>query len=348
MKKWSYTGVYILPLLVVLSFNLDGIFKFLPIFAFYGVLPLIELLISPNHTNPKDVEERARSKFYDIPLYMAVPVQYSILIYFFYQLSFFSFTTSEYVGMTLSMGLMCGVFGINIAHELGHRNKRFERLLAELLLLTSLEMHFMPYHNNGHHFNVATPNDPATSRRGELVYTFWFRSQIGSYFQAWALEKKRLQKKGRQVLSFSNKALSYTIIQLLFIAVIYFFYGAMVTVFFIAAALFGILLLETVNYIEHYGLIRNIKEYGRYEKVRPYHSWNSDHPLGRVMLFELSRHSDHHYKASKKYQTLQSFPESPQMPTGYPGMMLFSLIPPLWFKIMNKRLINIESNVKQD
>ena len=338
MKKWSYYGVYFLPIIVVLSFNLDGVFKFLPIFVFYGLLPLFELLIGPHHKNPDNIAVRAKDKVFNIPLYLAVPVQYGVLMYFLYQLSHFSFSTSEYVGMTLSMGLMCGVFGINIAHELGHRNKRFETLLAEMLLLTSLEMHFMPYHNNGHHFNVATPNDPATARRGEPVYIFWFRSQIGSYFQAWALEKRRLSKKGKNWLSFSNKVLVYTIVQLLFIASVYFYYGAIVTGFYIAAALFGILLLETVNYIEHYGLLREMKENGRYEKVRHRHSWNSDHPLGRMMLFELSRHSDHHYKASKKYQTLQSFPDSPQMPTGYMGMMLFSLVPPLWYMIMNKRL----------
>lgn len=338
MNRWAYIGVYFLPVLVVLSFNLDGIFKFLPIFAFYGILPLLELILKPITKNPSEQENLANSRFYDIPLYFAVPVQYGVLYYFLYQLSHFSFTASEYVGMTLSMGLMCGVFGINIAHELGHRKNRFERFLAEILLLTSLEMHFTPYHNNGHHFNVATPNDPATARRGEPVFTFWFRSQIGSYLQAWKLESKRLSKKGISVISFSNKALSYTFIQFLFIALIYSLFGALATLFFIAAALFGILLLETVNYIEHYGLLRELKENGRYEKVKHHHSWNSDHPLGRLMLFELSRHSDHHYKASKKYQTLQSFPESPQMPTGYPGMMLFSLVPPLWFLLMNKRL----------
>jgi len=338
MKKWVYVGVYFLPVLVVLSFNLDGIYTFLPIFAFYGILPLIELIIKPNQRNPEELEKLAKNRFYDIPLYLAVPVQLGVLFYFLYLISSQSYSTSEYVGMTISMGLMCGVFGINIAHELGHRKSRFERFLAEILLLTSLEMHFIPYHNMGHHFNVATPDDPATARRGELVFSFWFRSQIGSYFQAWTLEKKRLAKRGENWLSFSNKALVYTIIQLLFIATIYLFYGSLVTGFFIAAALFGILLLETVNYIEHYGLLRELRENGRYEKVKHHHSWNSDHPLGRTMLFELSRHSDHHYKASKKYQTLQSFPDSPQMPTGYPGMMLLSLVPPLWFLLMNKRL----------
>ncbi len=199
-------------------------------------------------------------------------------------------------------------------------------------------MHFLPYHNNGHHFQVATPNDPATARKNEPVYLFWLRSQWGSYVQAWQLEKQRLQKQGKPAFLFQNKALTYTVIQVLFVALIYGVYGGLVAGLFVAAAGFGILLLETVNYIEHYGLLRKKNEHGRYERVKHHHSWNSDHPLGRAMLFELSRHSDHHYKASKKYQTLVSEPGNPQMPTGYPGMMLFSLIPPLWFKVMNKKL----------
>jgi len=338
MKKGAYFFVYLLPITVAVAFNALGWFTFLPIIIFYGLVPLIELVLPANHKNPVDIESRKESTFYDLVLYLAVPVQVAFLFYFFHLLSSTGFSTLEYVGLTLSMGLMCGVFGINIAHELGHRSNRFEQLLAEILLLTSLEMHFMPYHNNGHHHNVATPKDPATARKGELVFTFWFRSQVGSYFQAWSLEKKRLKKEGKVAFSLRNKALTYTLIQLLFIASIFLLYGGVVVGFFIAAALFGILLLETVNYIEHYGLLRNKKENNRYERVQHHHSWNSDHPLGRAMLFELSRHSDHHYKASKKYQTLVSLPQAPQMPTGYPGMMLLAMVPPLWFWVMNKKL----------
>jgi alkane 1-monooxygenase len=338
VKKGSYVFVYLLPIIVAASFNLNGWLTFLPVLIFYGLVPLIELALPPFHDNPDNIQVRENSIFYDLVLYLAVPVQVGFLFYFFYAISNSSYSATEYIGITLSMGLMCGVFGINIAHELGHRNSGLEQFLAEILLLTSLEMHFMPYHNNGHHHNVATPNDPATARKNETVFIFWFRSQIGSYFQAWQLESKRLKKKGKSAFSFNNKALSYTAIQLIFLAAIYLFYGGLVTSLFLAAATFGILLLETVNYIEHYGLLRIKNESNRYERVQHHHSWNSDHPLGRAMLFELSRHSDHHYKASKKYQTLLSLPESPQMYTGYPGMMLFALVPPLWFWIMNKKL----------
>ncbi len=338
MKKETYLLVYSLPLTVIASFNLKGIYTFLPIFLFYVLLPLLELALKPDHQNSSKIESRNSEKYFDWVLYMAVPVQLSVLFYFFYTINTQAFAPYEYVGLTLSMGLMCGVFGINIAHELGHRNSWYEQLMAEALLLTSLEMHFVPYHNNGHHYNVATPNDPATARKGELVFVFWFRSQVGSYLKAWSLENKRLKKLSKGLFLVKHKVLVYTLIQILFIASIYFMYSGLVASLFVAAALFGIMLLETVNYIEHYGLLRNKNEHGRYERVQHHHSWNSGHKLGRAMLFELSRHSDHHYKASKKYQTLLSLPKSPQMPTGCPGMMLFSLVPPIWFWVMNKKL----------
>jgi len=200
MKKWTYLFVYLLPVTVYAAFNLPGIYTFSPIIIFYGLVPLLELIIPANHKNSTDIDARLASKYFDIILYLAVPIQVGFLFYFFSIIGA-QHTLVENIGMTLSMGLMCGVFGINIAHELGHRNTWYERLMAEILLLTSLEMHFMPYHNNGHHHNVATPNDPATAGKDEPVYIFWFKSQIGSYFTAWKLENKRLKQKGKSALS---------------------------------------------------------------------------------------------------------------------------------------------------
>ena len=336
MKKSAYLLVYLIPVTVILAFNQKGALTFLPLFIFFGVVPLIELLLAPVHTNLAITAERGRDKYFDWVIYLAVPIQLATLGYFLYITSTRSFTLVEAVGLTFSMGFMCGVFGINIAHELGHRTTGIERFLAEIMLLTSLEMHFLPYHNLGHHTNVATPDDPATARKNEPLFIFWFRSQIGSYFEAWRLEEYRLEKKGvKNILK--NKAFIYTLIQFFLLIIIYFVFGLQSLVMFVGAAIIGILLLETVNYIEHYGMLRKKNESGRYERVKNYHSWNSDHPLGRAMLFELSRHSDHHYKASKKYQVLESYDDNPQMPTGYPGMMLLSLIPPIWFRVMNKR-----------
>lgn len=237
---------------------------------------------------------------------------------------------------------MCGVFGINLGHELGHRSNRAEQFLGEILLLTSLENHFLPYHNYCHHKHVATPNDPATARKGESVYAFWVRSHFGSYSLAWQIEWNRLKAKKQNPISFNNRMIGYTLAQISLLTMILYFYGWRVVLAFVLAAAIGILLLETVNYIEHYGLLRAITKSGDFERVQHKHSWNSDHILGRMLLFELSRHSDHHYRSSKKYPTLDSVPESPQMPTGYPGMMVFSMFPPLWFWYMHKKLKAME------
>jgi alkane 1-monooxygenase len=239
------------------------------------------------------------------------------------------------------MGLSCGVLGLNIGHELGHKNHRFIQFLGELLLLSSLDTHFLPYHNDGHHYHVATPEDPATARKNESVYFFWFRSHFSSYRMAWNLEFKRMQRLGKYNFSWGNRMVCYTYLNILLLVGIYFLFGNSTLLAFLGAALFGILLLETVNYIEHYGMLRK-KINDRYERTNPTHSWNSDHPIGRLFLFNLSRHSDHHKNGSKKYQISHSHPESPQMPTGYPGMMLLALIPPLWIWFMNKRLKSFE------
>lgn len=209
--------------------------------------------------------------------------------------------------------------------------------MSKLLLLTTLYMHFFIEHNRGHHKHVSTDEDPASSRYGEMVYSFYFRTIWGSWLSAWRLERKRLEQKKRVFWSFQNEMLVFQLIQGTLILLIFFTFGLTALVYFLAAALMGILLLETVNYIEHYGLRRQ-KIGERYERTRPIHSWNSNHPLGRILLLELTRHSDHHYMASRKYQVLRHFDESPQMPTGYPGMMLLALVPPVWFFVMHREM----------
>jgi alkane 1-monooxygenase len=209
-----------------------------------------------------------------------------------------------YFGRIVSMGLMCGVMGINIGHKLGHRSKRLHQFLGEILLLTSLNTHFLPYPNLGHHYDVATPLDSATAKKNQLLYTFWFTSHFGSYIKAWQIENKRIKKNNTRQFSFHNKMAVYTLANLILLSTIFFIFNFEVLVAFVMAATGGILLLETVNYIEHYGLLRKKNPNGRYERVQLHHSWNSDHPISRLSLFNLSRHSDHHYRASKKIRFL--------------------------------------------
>ena len=239
--------------------------------------------------------------------------------------------------------MLCGTFGINVAHELGHRKNKFEQTLAKISLLSSLYMHFFIEHNKGHHKNVATPNDPSSARYNEWLYSFYFRTIIFSYISAWHIANNEMKKKGLRKFSLHNEMLQAQIIQIAFVALVYLFFGGWITVYFLGAAFMGILLLETVNYIEHYGLQRKTTSANSFERAMPQHSWNSNHAIGRILLFELSRHSDHHYLASRKYQLLKHYDNTPQLPTGYPGSMLLALLPPLWFKIMNKRILQFET-----
>jgi alkane 1-monooxygenase len=337
----KYLNPLIVYLLAYLAFTQVGIYCWLvPIYAF-GFVPFVELFIPANVKNMSTAEEvlAKENKVYDYMLYLMVLIQIPTLFFFLY-----SFTTNQniatidIIGRITSMGILCGTFGINIGHELGHRKKVGEQLLAKISLLSSLYMHFFIEHNKGHHKNVATPLDPSSARYNEIVYLFYFRTIVYSYLSAWHIANIEVRKKGNPVFSIYNEMLQVHIIQLLFVAGIYFVFGGWIMVYFLGAALIGILLLETVNYIEHYGLQRKETSNGNYERALPQHSWNSNHVYGRLLLFELSRHSDHHYLASRKYQILRHHEEAPQLPTGYPGSMLLSLVPPLWFYVMNRRI----------
>lgn len=343
LKRIKYLLVYSLPLTAYISFTSNGILTFLPLILFFGLVPILELFFKPNNTNfdKETAKFEKEHHLYNWILFAAVPVQIAMLIFFLHSMQE-PLSIVEKIGRISSMGIMCGVLGINLGHELGHRLNRTEQFLGELMLLTSLNTHFLPYHNGGHHFNVATPHDAATARKNEVLYIFWFRSHFSSYFEAWQLETKRMIASGKSSFSLHHKMVKYTIANLLLLMTIFYFFGLAILLYFVAAAVIGILLLQTVNYIEHYGLLRTKNEHGRYERVKHIHSWNSDHIIGRLVLFNLSRHSDHHYNGSKHYQVLKSLPESPQMPTGYPGMMLFSLIPPLWFKHMNAKIATFQ------
>ncbi|MDW8334211.1 MAG: alkane 1-monooxygenase [Bacteroidia bacterium] len=343
MTRWGilkYMPTLTIPLVGLVSLTQGGGFSyFLLIYAFV-LIPILELIIPPDPTNLSKEEEELRRKDrgYDILLYLMIPVQYLFLYLFLTEMSRPEPTLFERVGKTLAMGLGCGVLGINVAHELGHRHTWYEKLMSKLLLLTSLYMHFFIEHNRGHHRWVSTDRDPASARFGESVYAFWLRSMIFGYISAWRIENARVRKTGKWVFGPENEMVRFTLIQTAFVVFIFAYFGWMAGVCFLAAALFGALLLETVNYIEHYGLSRKKLGENHYDKVMPVHSWNSDHVVGRIMLFELTRHSDHHYHSGRKYQVLRHFDESPQLPTGYPGMMLLALIPPLFFAVMNPRI----------
>lgn len=336
----KYTMVFIIPALFVVGLFVGGWWTFGAVGFAFGIIPLLEILFQPNSKNLSKLENEMLKEDprYDYLLYLVLPVIYTCIALFLFTISSYEYEVFEYFGLVFSLGVVLGGLGINVAHELGHRSSRFERFLAKALLLPSAYMHFFIEHNYGHHKNVSTLEDPASARYNESVYVFWLRSVLFSYTSAWKIENKRLKRKGIKALSIQNEMVRFSLITIFFFALIFVVFGWFVFALFAASSVIGFLLLETVNYIEHYGLARKKLSENRYERVTPIHSWNSNHVIGRIMLFELSRHSDHHYKPNKKYQLLDHHQDSPQMPTGYPGMMMLSLIPPVWFFLMNKRI----------
>lgn len=336
----KYLSTVAFYFLAYISFTSTGIACYYTLIYAWVLIPLLELFIPPNNKNLEKIEEDVakQNKWYDYMLYIIVLLQLPTLFFFLNSMQQGNLSTSDIVARLFTMGLLCGTFGINVGHELGHRNNVVEQAMAKLLLSTSLYMHFFIEHNKGHHKHVATPQDPSSARFGEPIYTFYFRTVIGSYLSAWHIANAACLKQGKPKYSIYNEMLMAHFWQLILVLVIYFVFGGIITLYFVFAAVFGFILLETVNYIEHYGLSRQKTENGVFERTQPHHSWNSNHILGRLMLFELTRHSDHHYLASRKYQILRHHENAPQLPTGYPGMMILSLFPPIWFYVMHKQM----------
>lgn len=341
--KWSdlkYLIAYTAPLATLWGLYEQGHWSFSGIYVGFVLIPLLELIspASAYNLSPQEEDQKLGMWFFDLLLYLNVPLLYFILHVYFQQVYAGNSAGYELVGMTCSVGLIVGTIGINVAHELGHRAKRSEQTMAKILLLSALYMHFFIEHNRGHHKHVSTDADPASARYGENLYTFWLRSVIGSWRNAWKLEAERLQKMGLSAFSWQNEMLRFQVFQLGYLLCVGWVYGWWMLAYAVAVAVFGFLLLESVNYIEHYGLRRKTLPNGRPEPVQAWHSWNSDHELGRIFLYELTRHSDHHFKANRKYQILRHFDESPQLPFGYPTSIIIALFPPLWFMLMNPRV----------
>jgi len=340
MKDLKYLTAYAVPLCAIIGLWLQDVWSFItPIYAFV-LVPILELIFPINDANISEDEKESKSSLHwtDFLLYSNVFVVFGLVYFTLLTITSNSLELYETTGLVFSCGIVIGSNGINVAHELGHRKSRIEQFLGKLLLLPALYMHFFVEHNFGHHLKAATPEDPATAKYNQTLYSFWFTSIFKQYGSAWKIQMDLLKRENKTFFSIKNDMLWYSVFEIAYLVVIYGYFG--LTGFAVAffAAISGFLLLETINYIEHYGLRRKKKESGRYERVREVHSWNSNHVFGRIMLYELTRHSDHHYRASKKFQLLDYHKQSPQLPYGYPTSMVLSLFPPLWFKIMNKRV----------
>lgn len=336
----KYLFAYSIPLISFYGIVEQGYLSFLGVFFAFVFIPILELIlpVDENNYSIKETNNRKENKIFDALLYLNLPIVYMLIVFSLIKINATKLDLYEILGTTLSLGIVLGANGINVAHELGHRKKKWERILGKTLLIPSLYMHFHVEHNLGHHLNVATNKDPSSANYNQNLYSFWLQTIIGTYKQAWKIQIKINKLNKNNFVSIYNDMLWFTLIQIIYIILIYFYFGLTGLFTIILAAIISFLLLETINYVEHYALKRKKLANGKYEKVTKKHSWNSNHIIGRIMLYELTRHSDHHYKATKKYQILEHNETSPQLPFGYPTSILIALVPPLWFSIMNKRV----------
>ena len=346
-KKIGFIGAYSIPFFILLSFYLDGPYwAFMPAIYTYFFVPILDEIIGKDAQNvqKEEFEGLIKDKYFDFLVYSHVWIHFFVLLFVTVQISSHNFSNIQILGFVLSQGIYASSI-INVSHELGHRNHPLAIIHARLALMSVCYHHFIVEHNRGHHVHVATPNDPATSKKDQTVFEFWIQTLIGSFKSAWNIEKRLLQKKKIKTWSVKNEVLqgvfgSLTIALFLFAIVSLYRndFTWIVLIHFFGQSLVAILSLECVNYIEHYGIVRNEISEGKYEKVNPLHSWNANHFYSNLLLFHLQRHSDHHAYASRPYQVLRHFDESPQLPFGYPVMILISLFPPLWFRVMNPKL----------
>lgn len=346
-RKIGFLSAFLLPLLLVVGYYAGGVFLWSIHLFVFVLIPLMDYVLAKDQSNvPRGlVSQVSQEKFYKWVTYGWVYVQYLILFWALYLIAIYSLTPEEWVALVTGLALITGGIGITVAHELGHKTDPLEQFYAKAILLTVSYQHFFIEHNRGHHVRVATPEDPATSRFGESFYAFWWRSVTQGYLSAWDLEQDRLAKKKLNPWSLSNKMLVFHLTSVLFVLVLFLGFSWLagrwtweVPVFFIFQSILAFSLLEAVNYLEHYGMERKKLPNGRYEQVTALHSWNASELVSNFFLFQLQRHSDHHWYASKRYQVLDHHPESPQLPAGYSAMILVAMIPPLWFSIMNPRL----------
>ncbi|MDH6677707.1 alkane 1-monooxygenase [Rhodococcus sp. LBL1] len=315
----------------------------------YVLIPTIDVVLGTDGQNPPDevMERLENDRYYRWCTWAYLPFQLLTLVMACYlwtadDLSWLGIdgglSVVSKIGLAFSVGCVAGI-GINTAHELGHKKESLERWMSKIALAQSFYGHFYIEHNRGHHVRVATPEDPASSRFGESFWTFLPRSVWGSLRSAWRLEKARLERLGKGPWTIHNDVLNAWLMSVALFVVLIAVFGWQVVPYLVLQAVFGFALLEAVNYLEHYGLLRQHTASGRYERCTPAHSWNSDHLTTNIFLYHLQRHSDHHANPTRRYQTLRSMDTAPQLPAGYAAMIVLAYVPPLWRSVMDKRVL---------
>lgn len=326
------------PVLYLWTGNTTWLWIFLALF--YVGLPILDRVFGEDRQNPPEaaVPRLENDSYYRWVTYAMVPV---LTFCFLFNIAFLATQPLEPIywwAVALTTGSMLG-FGLNLSHELGHKKRKLDQWLALWTQSLGAYGHFSIEHNRGHHRDVATPEDPASSRMGETIYRFMLRELPGAFLRAWRLEAERLARKGHGAWSVRNEVVQ----GLLLTALVH---GGLIAVLgwpavpaLLVVSFWGAFQLTSANYIEHYGLLRKKLDNGQYERCQPHHSWNSNHLVSNLVVLQLQRHSDHHANPARGFQSLRDFPDLPSLPSGYFAMFLVAYVPPLWFRVMNPRLV---------
>ncbi|WP_299836405.1 alkane 1-monooxygenase [uncultured Jannaschia sp.] len=311
-----------------------------PVYA-WGLFSLLDMIAGEDARNADPATDDATLGWYRAITLLWGPVQLATL----YGLILYVTRTAhlsalEMWGLFFGMGVVSGTIGINYAHELVHRQPRLDRWLGDVLLAMVLYSHFRSEHLLVHHRHVGTPRDPATARYNEGFHRFLPRVVLQSAISAWRAEAAMLARKGLPASHRANPFWRYAALQGAMLALAVLAGGWLGLALFAVQAATAIWQLELVNYVEHYGLSRRKLANGRYEPVRPHHSWNSAKRASNWMLINLQRHSDHHVRPDRPFPLLQTYGETaaPQLPAGYPAMTAMAMVPPLWRRTMNPRV----------
>jgi alkane 1-monooxygenase len=345
-KRYLWLLGTVVPLFMFVGWglvNLTGLGLFWwigPMFV-YVLIPLLDIVIGDDASNaPEDVVAwLEQDRYYRWITYLFLPLQFlTLFVGLWLMTRNGGLPVVDRLGIATTLGMLNGI-AINTAHELGHKKEHLERWFARIALAPCGYGHFFIEHNRGHHVRVATPDDPASSRLGESFWRFWPRTVFGSARNGWRLEKSRLRRMGKGTWTLRNDVLNAWAMTLVLWAVLVAVFGVGVLPYLVLQAALAFSLLEAVNYVEHYGLLRQTLPNGRPERVTPRHSWNNNHLTTNLFLYHLQRHSDHHANPTRRYQALRHFDDSPQLPAGYAAMILLAYFPPLWRRIMDKRVI---------
>jgi alkane 1-monooxygenase len=344
-KRFMWPMALVVPLLPVVGYALASktgheSWYFIGPFMVFVQVPLLDAMVGNDGGNPPDelVAQLQNDRFYRWMTFLYLPLMYVAVVLGAWQWVAGGLSWVGKTGLVVAVGIVSGI-AINTAHELGHKLETLERRLSKIALAPSAYGHFYVEHNRGHHVRVATVEDPASARLGESFYAFWPRTVWGSLRSAVRLEWRRFRLRGQSPWTWRNDVLNAWALSIALFTGLIIAFGPPVIPFIVIQAVLGFTLLEVVNYLEHYGLLRGRNEAGRYEKVDARHSWNSDRLATNLFLYQLQRHSDHHANPTRRYQVLRSLDVSPQLPGGYASMIVLALVPPMWRRAMDRRVV---------